>query len=185
MINEIKEDASDRMMKACEALKKELSKVRAGRAHPAILDNVFVTYYGSKTPLKQVANVNVEDARTLAVSPWEANIIPDIEKAILNAGIGLNPVTSGNVVRVPIPLLTEERRKDLIKLVRSEAEKAKVAVRNIRRDANSDLKELLKEKDISEDDERRAQEAIQKLTDKNIVRMDEILSDKEKDLLEI
>jgi ribosome recycling factor len=185
MINEIKDDASDRMLKTIESFKKELAKVRAGRAHPSILDNVVVSYYGTATPLKQTANVVIEDARTLSVTPWEKNIVPDIEKAIINAGLGLNPVTSGSNIRIPIPPLTEERRKDLTKVVRTEAEKTKVAIRNIRRDANSDVKELLKEKEISEDDERKSQDLIQKITDTQVKTVDEILAKKEKDLLEI
>jgi len=185
MINEIKKDAAERMLKTIEAFKKELVKVRAGRAHPSILDNVMVSYYNNPTPLKQCANVAVEDARTLSVTPWEKNIVPDIEKAIMNAGLGLNPVTSGSNIRIPIPPLTEERRKGLTKVVRGEAEKTKVAIRNIRRDANSDVKELLKEKEISEDDERKSQDSIQKSTDTHVSQVDAILAKKEKDLLEI
>jgi ribosome recycling factor len=185
MIDDIKKDATERMGKSVEALGHSLAKVRTGRAHPSLLDHITVSYYGNDTPLKQVANVNVEDARTLAVTPWEKTMVAAVEKAILNSDLGLNPNTAGTVIRVPLPPLTEERRKDLIRVVRQEAEQARVAVRNIRRDANSDLKSLVKEKLISEDDERRGQEIIQKLTDQHVKEVDEVLAKKEEDLMSI
>jgi ribosome recycling factor len=159
--------------------------VRTGRAHPSLLDHIRVSYYGSEVPISQVANINVEDARTLTVTPWEKNMVSPVEKAIMTSDLGLNPMTAGTVIRVPMPPLTEERRRDLIKVVRHEAEGAKVAIRNIRRDANHNLKELVKEKMISEDDERRGQEIIQKLTDQHVKEVDEALEVKEKELLEI
>ncbi len=173
------------MGKSVDALGHELAKVRTGRAHPSLLDHVTVSYYGSNTPLNQVANVTVEDARTLAISPWEKSMVQAVEKAIMNSDLGLNPNTAGTVIRVPLPPLTEERRKDLIRVVRQEAEQSKVAVRNIRRDANHDLKDLVKEKLISEDDEHRGQEIIQKLTDQHVKEVDEVLAGKEKDLMSI
>ncbi|AKH19304.1 ribosome recycling factor [Sedimenticola thiotaurini] len=185
MIDDIKKDATTRMGKSVDALDNELAKVRTGRAHPSLLDHLTVSYYGSDVPLNQVANVTVDDSRTLAVTPWEKNMVQTIEKAIMNSDLGLNPNTAGTVIRVPLPPLTEERRKDLIRVVRGEAEQARVAVRNIRRDANSELKNLVKEKLISEDDERRGQEIIQKLTDQHIKEIDEHLAEKEKDLMSI
>jgi ribosome recycling factor len=185
MLEEIKEDVLDRMEKSVQALKSEFAKIRTGRAHPSLLDQVMVPYYGTDTPLKQVANVAVEDSRTLTVSPWEKPLTSAIEKAIMSSGLGLNPVTSGNVLRVPMPALTEERRKELIRLVRNTAEKGRVSVRNIRRDANQDFKDLVKEKEISTDDERRAQEQNQKETDRFISEIDQLLSKKEADLMEI
>ncbi len=185
MINDIKNDASTRMGKSVESLVHELAKVRTGRAHPSLLDHIRVDYYGSEVPISQVANINVEDARTLTVVPWEKPMVSVVEKAILTSDLGLNPMSAGNVLRVPMPPLTEERRRDLIRVVRHEAENAKVAIRNIRRDANHDLKDLVKEKMISEDDERRGQDLIQNLTDKHIKQIDELLGEKEKDLLEI
>ena len=185
MIDDIKSDAATRMGKSVEALAHELAKVRTGRAHPSLLDHIRVEYYGSEVPLSQVANINVEDARTLTVSPWEKPMVSVVEKAILTSDLGLNPMSAGTVIRVPMPPLTEERRRDLIKVVRGEAEGAKVAIRNIRRDANHELKELVKEKVISEDDERRGQEIIQNLTDQHIKKVDEVLDEKEKDLMEI
>jgi len=185
MIDDIKKDAAERMAKSVEALTSELAKVRTGRAHPSLLDHVMVSYYGSDTPLKQVANVNAEDARTLSIQPWEQSMVKPIEKAIMESDLGLNPNTAGTVIRVPLPPLTEERRRDLIKVVRHEAEQARVAVRNIRRDANNDLKALVKEKLISEDDERRGQEIIQKLTDQHVKEIDEHLAEKEQELLTI
>jgi len=185
MIDDIKSDAATRMGKSVEALVHELAKVRTGRAHPSLLDHIRVEYYGSEVPLSQVANINVEDARTLTVSPWEKPMVSVVEKAILTSDLGLNPMSAGTVIRVPMPPLTEERRRDLIKVVRGEAEGAKVAIRNIRRDANHELKELVKEKVISEDDERRGQEIIQNLTDQHIKKVDEVLDEKEKDLMEI
>ena len=185
MIDDIKNDAATRMGKSVESLVHELAKVRTGRAHPSLLDHVRVDYYGSEVPISQVANINVEDARTLTVVPWEKNMVSVVEKAIMSSDLGLNPMSAGTVLRVPMPPLTEERRRDLIRVVRQEAENAKVAVRNIRRDANHDLKDLVKEKMISEDDERRGQELIQNLTDKHIKQVDGLLEEKEKDLMEI
>jgi ribosome recycling factor len=185
MIDDIKQDAATRMGKSVEALGHELAKVRTGRAHPSLLDHIRVSYYGSEVPISQVANINVEDARTLTVTPWEKTMVSPVEKAIMTSDLGLNPMTAGTVIRVPMPPLTEERRRDLIKVVRHEAEGAKVAIRNIRRDANHNLKDLVKEKMISEDDERRGQEIIQKLTDQHIKEVDEALEVKEKELMEI
>ncbi|HEB92471.1 MAG TPA: ribosome recycling factor [Gammaproteobacteria bacterium] len=185
MIDEIKSDADTRMGKSIEALKGELTKLRTGRAHTSLLDHISVEYYGNATPLSQVATITVSDARTITVTPWEKNMVGPVEKAIMSSDLGLNPATSGSVIRVPLPALTEERRKDMIRIVRHEGEQAKVAIRNIRRDANSDIKALLKEKDITEDEERQAEEAIQKLTDKRIVEVDERIAAKEKDLMEL
>ncbi len=185
MINDIKKDARSRMDKSIEALRQELTKLRTGRAHTSLLDHLHVSYYGSDVPINQVANVNVIDPRTLGVAPYEKSMVPDVEKAILNSGLGLNPVTSGTIIRVPLPALTEERRKDMIRVVRQEAEQARVAVRNIRRDANHSLKELLKEKEISEDDEHRAQDEIQRLTDAKVAEVDKVLEAKEADLMEV
>ena len=185
MIDDIKKDATTRMAKSVEALVHELAKVRTGRAHPSLLDHVMVSYYGSDMPLNQVANISVEDSRTLAISPWEKTMVQPVEKAIMNSDLGLNPNTAGTVIRVPLPPLTEERRRDLIKIVRHEAELAKVAVRNIRRDANHDLKDLMKEKLISEDDEHKGEETVQKLTDTSVKRVDELLAEKEEDLMSI
>ena len=182
---EIIQDAEQRMSKSVVALKKELSKLRTGRAHPSLLEHITVKYYGSEVPLNQAANIGIQDARTLSVTAWDRNTIPDIEKAILTSDLGLNPVTSGNVIRVPLPALTEERRKELTKVVRAEAEKARVAIRNIRRDANHSLKNMSKDKDLTEDDERRDEEKIQKLTDSRIAEIEKILEEKEKDLMEI
>jgi len=185
MIDEIKQDARTRMEKSVEALKSEMAKIRTGRAHTSILDHVTVEYYGTEVPISQVANIAVEDSRTLTVTPWEKNMVPVVEKAIMNSDLGLNPATAGTVIRVPMPPLTEERRKDLVRIVRHEAEQGRVAIRNIRRDANGDIKDLLKEKEISEDEARRAEEEIQKLTDKYIDQIDAILAEKEKELMEI
>ena len=185
MVEDIIRDAKSRMQKSIEALKSDMTKIRTGRAHPSLLEHISVKYYGSDTPLKQVANVNVVDARTLGIHAYDKSSIPDIEKAIMNANLGLNPVTAGETIRVPLPPLTEERRKDLIKIIRSEAEKARIAIRNIRRDANSSCKELVKEKLISEDDERKAEESIQKLTDEQIASIDKSLEIKEAEMLEI
>ncbi|EGV52392.1 ribosome-recycling factor [endosymbiont of Riftia pachyptila (vent Ph05)] len=184
MIDDIKSDAATRMDKSVQALHNELAKIRTGRAHPSLLDHIKVDYYGSETPLNQVANINIEDARTLAVTPWEKTMVQAVEKAIMTSDLGLNPMSAGTVIRVPMPPLTEERRKDMIRIARNEAEGARVAVRNIRRDANHDLKDLVKEKMISEDDERRGQEIIQKLTDQHVKTIDEVLAVKEKDLME-
>lgn len=185
MINDIQKNAKERMNKSILAFEEELTKLRAGRAHPSLLENLTVIYYGTPTPLNQLANVNVESALMLVVKPWEKKIVQDIEKAIRTSDLGLNPATSGDVIRVPLPPLSEERRKELIKKVKAEAETAKVAVRNIRRDSNQALKELVKDKAISEDDERKAQDSIQKLTDGFIHQIDEIIVRKEKDLMEI
>jgi len=184
MINEIKSDADKRMDKSIASLITDLSKIRTGRAHPSLLDNIQVDYYGSNVPLSQVANLSVLDPRTLSVSPWEKNMVKKIEKAIMTSDLGLNPATTGELIRIPLPPLTEERRKDLIKVVRQEGEAAKVAIRNIRRDANGSLKDLEKEKEISEDEERKAQDAIQKLTDAHVKEVDSLLEKKEKDLME-
>ena len=185
MINDIKKDAETRMQKSIESLKSELSKVRTGRAHPSLLNHVTVDYYGQMVPIGQVANVTVEDSRTLAVTPWEKPMVSVVEKAIMTSDLGLNPSTAGSVIRVPMPPLTEERRRELIKVVKHEAENAKVAVRNLRRDANHHLKDLLKKKEVSEDDERRAQDDIQKLTDRYIAEIDKVLAAKEADLMAV
>ena len=185
MIADIKKSAEDKMKKSVEALRADFGKVRTGRAHTGILDHVKVDYYGTPTLVSQVANISVVDAHTLGVQPWEKNMVGKVEKAIRDADLGLNPATIGELIRVPMPPLTEERRKELVKLVRGEAENGKVAVRNIRRDAIAQLKELLKKHEISEDDERRAQDEIQKLTDKHIVEMDKHLAEKEKDLMAV
>ena len=185
MIEEIKEDARTRMGKSIEAMKQELSKIRTGRAHASLLDHVKVDYYGSEVPLAQAANISVEDSRTLMVSPWEKAMVPAIEKAIMKSDLGLNPNTAGSVIRIPMPPLTEERRKDMVRIVRSEAEATRVAIRNIRRDANNDFKELLKEKEISEDDARRAEDDIQKLTDHFVAEVEKLLTVKETELMEI
>lgn len=185
MINDIKKDAEARMKKSVDALKGELTKLRTGRAHPSLLEHITVEYYGSMVPLSQVGNIGVEDSRTLTITLWERNMIQAVEKAILTSDLGLNPNSAGTVIRIPMPPLTEERRRELTKVVRHEGEGAKVAIRNIRRDANNDLKELLKSKEISEDDERRGQDEIQKLTDRYIVEVDKVLETKEKDLMEI
>ncbi|KTD41240.1 ribosome recycling factor [Legionella parisiensis] len=185
MINEIKQDSEKRMKKSVESLQTDLTKIRTGRANVGLLDHVQVDYYGTMTPLNQVANVTASDSRTILVTPWEKSLVSAIEKAILNSDLGLNPATAGTAIRVPMPPLTEERRKELIKVVRNEGEQGKVSIRNIRRDANNQLKELVKDKTISEDDERRATEVIQKLTDKYILEIDALLAEKEKDLMEI
>lgn len=185
MIDEICKDAETRMKKSIEAFRGELRKIRTGRAHTSLLDHITVTYYGTEVPLNQAASVKVEDARTLSVIPFEKSMVPEVEKAIQSSDLGLTPSTAGTVIRIPMPPLTEDRRKELVKVVRSEAEQARVAIRNIRRDANSDLKELLKEKEISEDEERGGEDAIQKLTDKHTGEVDRILQEKEKELMEI
>ncbi|ANO33479.1 ribosome recycling factor [Vibrio breoganii] len=185
MINEIKQDAQQRMEKSVEALKNTLSKVRTGRAHPSLLSGLSVEYYGAPTPLNQVANVVAEDARTLAITVFDRELAPKVEKAIMQSDLGLNPMSAGTVIRVPLPPLTEERRKDLVKIVRGEAEGARVAIRNIRRDANSDFKSLLKDKEISEDEDRKAQDEIQKLTDIAVKNVDDVLASKEKELMEV
>ena len=185
MINELKKDAESRMRKSVEALGTALNKIRTGRAHPSLLDGVRVSYYGSEMPLSQVANITVEDGRMLVVTPWEKNMVPDVEKAIMKSDLGLNPSTAGTVIRLPMPALTEETRKGYIKQARHEAESARVAVRNIRKDVNGDLKDLLKDKAISEDEERRALDDVQKLTDRFVAEIDQQLAGKEKDLMEI
>ena len=185
MIPELKKTTEQKMQKSLEALKNDLGKVRTGRAHAGILDHVQVDYYGSMMPINQVANINLIDARTIGVTPWEKKLAPAIEKAIRESDLGLNPASMGDTVRVPMPALTEERRKDLIKVVRGEAENARVAVRNLRRDANHTLKEGTKAKTISEDDERRAQEDVQKLTDRFIAEIDKALAQKESDLMAV
>ncbi len=185
MIDELKEDAEIRMGKSVVSLKNDLTKLRTGRAHTSLLDHITVEYYGSEVPLSQVANVSVLDSRTLSVSPWEKPMVQAIEKAIMNSNMGLNPATTGELIRIPLPPLTEERRKDMIKVVRAEGEGAKVAIRNIRRDVLSDIKSLLKDKEITEDDDHQAHDDVQKITDKYVKQVDEALVVKEKDLMEI
>ncbi len=185
MIEETIKDAEVRMGKSVDSLHSELAKIRTGRAHPSLLDHITVDYYGTATPLSQVANVSVEDARTLSISPWEKDMVAPIEKAIMKSDLGLNPATAGTIIRIPMPQLTEERRRDLVRVVKNEAEGGRVAVRNIRRDANGDFKELLKEKEISEDECRQSEEKIQKLTDTYITKVDEALAAKEKELMEV
>lgn len=185
MIADVKKSAEQKMQKSVEALKTDLGKVRTGRAHTGLLDHITVDYYGNPTPINQVANINLIDGRTIGVAPWEKKMASAIEKAIRDSDLGLNPATVGEVVRVPMPALTEERRKDLIKVVRHEAENARVAVRNIRRDANAHLKDLLKDKKVSEDEERRAQDDIQKLTDRYIAEIEKVLQAKEADLMAV
>ncbi len=185
MIADIKKNTEQKMQKTVEALKADLGKIRTGRAHTGLLDHVMVDYYGTPTALSQVANVTLLDGRTIGVSPWEKKLAPAIEKAIRDSGLGLNPGTQGDMVRVPMPALTEERRKDLIKVVKHEGENARVAVRNVRRDANTQLKDLLKQKKVAEDDERRAQDEVQKLTDRSIADIDKALQVKEAELMAI
>ena len=185
MTKEIIDDAKKRMQKSLEVFAHELSKIRTGRAHPGLLEHVMINFYGNNVPISQAANVNVMDSRTLSITAYDKNMIPDLEKAILNSDLGLNPVTTGETIRVPLPALTEERRKDLTKVVRSEAEKARIAVRNVRRDANTHLKPLVKEKTITEDDERRAEADVQKLTDSKVAEIEKMLEAKEKELMEI
>lgn len=185
MIDDIKTEAGERMEKSLEALGHNFNKIRTGRAHPSLLDGIRVDYYGADTPLNQVANINVEDARTLSLTAWDKTMVPTIEKAILKSDLGLNPSTAGEVIRIPMPMLTEETRKGYIRQARQEAESARVSVRNARRDAMSMLKDLVKEKEISEDDERRGQDEVQKLTDGFIARVEKMLAEKEADLMEI
>ncbi len=185
MINDVKKTAEQKMAKSVETLKHDLGKVRTGRAHTGLLDHIQVDYYGSPMPLSQVGNVTLADARTITVQPWEKKMIPAVEKAIRDSDLGLNPATSGDVIRVPMPALTEERRKELIKVVRHEAENARIAIRNVRRDANEHLKKLLKDHAVSEDDERHAQQDVQKLTDRFIAEIDKVLAAKESDLMAI
>jgi ribosome recycling factor len=185
MINEIKLDTEKRMKKTVESLEHEMTKIRTGRANAGLLDHVFVDYYGTATSLNQVATINTSDSRTLLVTPFEKSMVAAIEKAILTSDLGLNPSTAGNAIRVPMPALTEERRKEMTKVVRNEAEQSRVSIRNIRRDANNHVKEMVKEKHLSEDDERRANDIVQKLTDQYIANVDKVLAEKEKDLMQI
>lgn len=185
MTHKVLKDAEVRMQKSVESFKHEMSKLRTGRAHPSLLEHLRVDYYGNETPLNQVANITVGDARTLVITPWEKKMTPAIEKVIMSAGLGLNPTTAGDLIRVPLPALTEERRKDLIKVLRNEAETARVSVRNARRDGNNTLKELLKAKEIVEDEERRLTDSMQKQTDKFIAEVDQLLTAKETDLMAI
>ena len=185
MLDEIKKDASERMSKSVASLKQEFTKIRTGRAHTSLLDHITVEYYGSPVPLNQVSNVGVEDSRTLTITPWEKDMVAPIEKAIMKSDLGLNPATAGTVIRVPLPPLTEERRKDMIRIVRNEAEGGRIAIRNIRRDAISDIKDLMKEKMIGEDEERRAEEEIQDITDKYVAQVDSALAEKESELMEV
>ncbi|HPB91790.1 MAG: ribosome recycling factor [Rhodocyclales bacterium] len=185
MIPELKQVTEQKMKKSLESLQADLGKIRTGRAHTGILDHVQVDYYGSMMPINQVANITLLDARTIGVQPWEKPLVAKVEKAIRDSDLGLNPASQGDVIRVPMPALTEERRKDLIKVVKHEGENAKIALRNLRRDANTHLKEALKKKEVSEDDERRAQDEIQKLTDRYVLEVDKLLADKEKDLMAV
>lgn len=185
MLNDLKKDAEERMQKAVVAMSNNLKKIRTGRAHPSLLDGLTVSYYGTETPLSQVANIMVEDARTLAVKPWEKQMVPEIEKAIMKSDLGLNPSTSGDNIRLPLPALTEETRKGYIKQARAEAENGRVAIRNVRRDVLSDIKALLKEKEITEDEDHRAQDEVQKITDKYIAEIDKVLAQKEQELMTV
>ncbi len=185
MLEDIKKDATARMAKSVTALRNDLKKLRTGRAHPSLVEHLRVEYYGSEMPLSQVANINVEDARTLTVTPWDRNMVPVIEKAIFKSDLGLTPAVAGQVIRIPLPPLTEERRREMTKIVRAEAENARVGVRTVRRDLMSELKEMLKEKLISQDDEKRAHEEVQKLTDKHVAEIDQVLAEKEKELMQV
>lgn len=185
MINDIKKDAEARMSKTVEALVNNFNKIRTGRAHPSLLDGITVNYYGTETPLSQLANINVDDARTLSINPWERSMVPEIEKAIMKSNLGLNPSTNNGLIRLPLPMLTEETRKHFIKQAKAEAENGRVAVRNVRRDVLAQLKALLKDKAISEDEDRRAQDEVQKITDKFIAEVDKALVVKEADLMDI
>lgn len=185
MLDDIKKDANERMNKCVAAFKNELKRLRTGRAHTSLLDHIRVEYYGNEVPLNQVANIALEDARTLTVTPWEKTMVQAIEKAIMKSDLGLMPNTAGTVIRVPMPALTEERRRDLTKVVRHEAENARVAVRNVRRDVMTELKEMLKEKLVSQDDDRRAQDEVQKLTDRHVAEIDQVLAEKEKELMQV
>ena len=185
MIDEILKDSEERMKKSLQSLEAAFNKIRTGRAHPGILDNIMVSYYGSDMPIQQVANVVVEDARTLMITPWEKKMLPEVEKAIMKSDLGINPSNNGDVIRVPMPMLTEQTRRDYTKQAKAEAENACVAIRNIRRDANSHIKDLLKDKAISEDEERRAEQNIQKMTDNYIALVEKKLAEKEVDLLSI
>lgn len=185
MLEDVKKDAVERMQKCVVAFRNELKRLRTGRAHPSLLEHIRVEYYGNEVPLNQVANIALEDARTITVTPWEKTMVQVIEKAIMKSDLGLMPNTAGTVIRVPMPPLTEERRRDLAKVVRHEAENARVAVRNVRRDVNNEIKDMLKEKLLSQDDERRAQEEVQKLTDKHVADIEQVLAEKEKELMQI
>ena len=185
MLKKIQETAENRMKKSIETLSHNLAKLRTGRAHPDLLNTILVDYYGTPTPLSQVSNINIEDARTLSVTPWEKTMVQAIDKAIRTSDLGLNPATSGTVIRVPLPPLTEDRRKELVKFVKNEAEEARVAVRNIRRDANNEAKQLLKAKSITEDEERRGEEVIQKLTDRSVAEIDKMVTTKETELMQV
>lgn len=185
MIDDILKDAEQRMLKSIESMRGEMAKIRTGRASPALIDHLTVDYYGTATPINQVANISVQDARTLAVQPWEKNMVPVVERAIMEANLGLNPVTAGDLIRIPMPPLTEERRKEMVKVAAGEGESGKVAIRNIRRDANSDFKSLLKDKEISEDEEKQAEASIQVLTDKYVAQVDEVVKEKEAEILTV
>lgn len=185
MINDILKDAEDRMQKSIDSMRADMAKIRTGRASPALIDHLSVDYYGTATPINQVANISVQDARTLAVQPWEKNMVPVVERAIMEANLGFNPVTAGDLIRIPMPALTEERRKEMCKVAASEGESGKVAVRNIRRDANGDFKSLLKDKEIGEDDAKAAEDSVQKLTDKYVTLIDDVVKDKEADILKV
>ena len=184
-VSEVKQNADQKMKKSIESLQHDLAKVRTGRAHPSLLDQIHVDYYGSPTPLSQVANLTLIDARTIGVQPWEKNMFNPVEKAIRESDLGLNPASMGDIIRVPMPALTEERRKELVKVVKQEAEGAKIAVRNIRRDANEQLKKLLKDKAVTEDEERRAQDDVQKMTDKFVAEVDKLVTQKEADIMTV
>lgn len=185
MIDDILKDAEQRMQKSIDSMRTDMAKIRTGRASPALIDHLTVDYYGNSTPLNQVANITVQDARTLGVQPWEKPMVPVVEKAIMEANLGLNPITAGEIIRIPLPPLTEERRKEMVKIAAAEGESGKIAIRNIRRDANSDFKALLKDKDISEDDDKRAQDLVQKLTDKYVAQVDEVVKEKEAEILTV
>ncbi len=184
-IAEIQKGTEQKMQKSVDALKADLTKIRTGRAHTGLLDHIQVDYYGTMVPISQVAQVGLGDARTITVQPWEKKMVPVVEKAIRDSDLGLNPATSGDIVRVPMPVLTEQRRKELVKVVKHEGENAKIAVRNLRRDANHHVKEMLKAKTISEDDDRRAEEAIQKMTDRYVTEVDKLIAEKEKEVLTV
>jgi len=185
MIEDILKDAESRMQKSIESMRGEMAKIRTGRASPALIDHLTVDYYGTATPINQVANITVQDARTLGVQPWEKNMVAVVERAIMEANLGFNPVTAGDLIRIPMPPLTEERRKEMVKIASGEGENGKVSVRNIRRDANSDFKSLLKDKEIGEDEEKQAEDSVQKLTDKYVAQIDEIVKDKEAEILTV
>ena len=185
MIDEILKDAEQRMLKSIESMRGEMAKIRTGRASPTLINHLSVDYYGTATPISQVANISVQDARTLAVQPWEKAMVPVVERAIMEANLGLNPMTAGDLIRIPLPPLTEERRKEMVKIAANEGENGKIAVRNIRREANSDFKSLLKEKEISEDDDKQAHDNVQKLTDKYVAQIDEVVKEKEAEILTV